>query len=274
MKTIAVPTSFSVQTLKAMQLALQLFPNEIIQFILFSQSGLPTDIQDLLFLPSNEEKLAVEIHEHFDQGIALLKKRYAYQIKRVVYDHFWGDLPFVIKQLNDQNSIDFLLFPQSNSFKNYSIQLLELIKMSLCPLLLVPDTYTGDCLSKVGWIIDDSFSPAIYLQVSDDFFSEEQPETLFMIAAKRDNNKLKGCLGSLLDIGLVSRKLSFALHRHWESSQGFISTTISHCVDLIILQQKYKRSSLRVKDRLVEEIALSSPVPVLIFPRNHFEKVT
>nr|WKN38907.1 universal stress protein [Tunicatimonas sp. TK19036] len=273
MKIIAVPTDFSFQTLRVMQSALQLFPNETIHFLLFSISELPTDTQDLLFLPSQKEQFTIEIRENFGKGINLLKKAHSYQIEQVVYDHFWGSLSGVIRQLSSNHSIDLLLLPQSEDSKKYDEQARELIQACPCPLLFIPDTFTSKYPSKVGWIVQDDFNANVYLQASQSLFFDETVETLFMTAVSGQNhNALKEHMWRLLDLHAASPKLSFAFNRQAKSTRDFLETTLSHQVDLLLLQQRRRNLSFKKKDMLIEEISLLSPVPVLIFPHNHFIK--
>jgi hypothetical protein len=273
MRTVAIPTDFSFQTLKAMQLSLQLFPNDTIQFLLFSYSELPTDTQDLLFLPSREETLTVEGHDDFNRGICLLMKRHAHQIETVTYDHFWGTLPFVAKHLNDTKSIDLLLLPQSEGFPDYDGQVSALIKMNRCPLLLVPDAYTGEFSSRIGWVVNQDFDPEVYLQISQTLFSGGEPEILFMSTASDQGiERLRSHLVTLLGVDRKFRKLSFAFYRHGEDNQAHVDTTIRHQVDIIVLQQRHRWFTLKARDPLAKDIVLSSPVPVLVFPQNHAVK--
>lgn len=273
MKIIAVPTDFSFQTLRVMQSALQLFPNETIHFLLFSLSELPTDTQDLLFLPSRKEQFTIEVKEHFGKGIDLLKKAHSYQIEQVAYDHFWGTLPKVMRQLSSSHAIDLLLVPQSEDSKMYDEQALELLKACPCPLLFVPDSFTSKYPSKVGWIVQDDFDSNVYLRASQSLFFDETVETLFMSAVSgHDHETLKEHMGRLLDLHAASPKLSFAFSRHAGSTRDFLETTLSHQVDLLLLQQRRRGFALKKQDALIEEISLLSPVPVLIFPHNHFVK--
>lgn len=273
MKTIAVPTDFSFQTLQVMQLALQLFPNETVQFLLFSTSEPPTDVQDLLFLASREESIALDTRDNFGQGLDLLKKSYGHQIEGVKYDHFWGSLPFIVGKLSKTYPVDLLLFPQTEDFTEYKDQVLALIKSAPCALMFIPTNFTGRCPTKIGWVVQDNFSADVYLQASQSLYFGDSVETLFMTSIRGlSNENLKEQVGKLLDLHADSAKLSFAFNRRKGSTRSFIETTLSHQVDLLLFQQ-YRRGALfRKKDKLIGEISLASPVPVLVFPHNHFVK--
>jgi hypothetical protein len=110
MKTILIPTDFTLRSLDMVKAAAARFNGPNLKIILFHALHTPADIQDLLFI--NKAVPHEKITEDFRHACAAIKKQHKDGISLITFRHMYGNTSPVFKNFLEANNIDAIYMPQ------------------------------------------------------------------------------------------------------------------------------------------------------------------
>jgi hypothetical protein len=116
MRTILIPTDFSIESLNTVKGALKHHEGENINLILVYGVYLSDSITDLLFF-SKPKYLSTLQSEKFTQACEILKNKYDSQIHSLTVDLFTGYNQQAFENFLAGHSVDELFIPRSYRFK-------------------------------------------------------------------------------------------------------------------------------------------------------------
>lgn len=140
MKTVLIPTDFTLQSLDIVKAAARRFAAQQLNIVLFHALHIPTDIQDLLFMSKTvpHEKLT----ESFRHACAAIKKKHSYVIAQITFRHLHGSTPAVFRNFIEANGIDLIFMPAHTSLTppyDNSVDVLPLFKKATVPFITDTD---------------------------------------------------------------------------------------------------------------------------------------
>lgn len=136
MKTILIPTDFSLQSLNIIKNAVTHFSDERLKIVLFHALHMPTDIQDLLFI--NKQAPHEKITEAFRHDCAALKKKHSDVITGITFKSMYGNTPAVFRNFIEANGIDCIYMPEHIMLRNAypdSVELRSLFRHANVPFI-------------------------------------------------------------------------------------------------------------------------------------------
>ncbi len=136
MKTILIPTDFSLQSLNIIKNATSYFAGEKLNVVLFHALHTPTDIQDLLFI--NPLAPQEKITEEFRHACAALKKRHSPIITGITFKSMYGNTAAVFRNFIEANGIDCIYMPEHVMLRSVyqdSVELRSLFKNATIPFI-------------------------------------------------------------------------------------------------------------------------------------------
>lgn len=116
MKTIAIPTDFTIESLNTVKGALNVLKDEKINLILVYSAYLSGSITDLLFL-SKPKYLASLQDDKFTEACEILRNKYASQIKSIQVELFPGTSNSFFTHFLAGNHIDEVFIPKKYRLK-------------------------------------------------------------------------------------------------------------------------------------------------------------
>ena len=136
MKTVLIPTDFSLVSLNIVKQAAAYFSDERVRVVLFHALHAPTDIQDLLSI--NSRVPHEKITEEFRHTCAAIKRKSNDAIAHISFQYLYGNTTAVFKNFIEANSIDCIFFPShivlQNAYAN-SVDMGSLFRHASIPFI-------------------------------------------------------------------------------------------------------------------------------------------
>lgn len=136
MTTILIPTDFTLPSLNMVKDAASRFAGQRLNIVLFHALYMPTDIQDLLFLPT---RIPYEkITEDFRHACTVIKKKNSDVISQINFRYMYGSTNAVFRNFIEANKIDAIFMPEHIVLKKVydnSIDLRPLFKKAAIPFI-------------------------------------------------------------------------------------------------------------------------------------------
>jgi hypothetical protein len=253
-----------------------MYPEETIAFCLFSCTPPPTDTQDLLFLPSEEEMIDIKIKDDFYHGLELIRKNYACHISQIYYNHYWGSLLSTAEHLVETKEIDLLVISLSkeNNTK-HNIELTRIIEDPPCPLLLIPGSFSGFVFDRIGFVVELSGYDGIsdYERELEAIFPHDKPDIVFItlhegaLTKSEINNLSKAWEEAVL------YDASFLLIKTNDKEPGAYPSELKKCtIDLLLFKNSRETIPFFRKDHFLQKVGQTIEVPVMVIPseKKHF----
>ena len=135
MKTILIPTDFTVSSLNLVRDLLERLDNEEIHIILAHGVMLSSSISDLLFF--SKEKLLAELNNNeFESAIHILYNKYQSKINRIQLDLVYSANTNYLNNYLEANNISKIYLPNTTSFNSShkrSINLITALRKTMVP---------------------------------------------------------------------------------------------------------------------------------------------
>lgn len=140
MKRVLIPTDFSIRSLNMVQHAVNKFPGEKIEIVLFHLLAMPTSITELMVLPRKKNEYYSIVSDEFYEATQILKNKYASSIESFTITFQHGSTRAWFNNFLEGRKIDAVVAPGELElapvFKS-SINMSKLIDKCKC-LIITP----------------------------------------------------------------------------------------------------------------------------------------
>lgn len=138
MKKVLIPTDFSIRSLNMVQHAVNHFPGEKIEIVLFHLLAMPTSITELMLLPRKKNEYYSVVSDEFYEATQVLKNKYASSIGSFTISFQHGSTRAWFNNFLEGRKIDAVVAPgemQIEPVFKSSINMSRLIEKCKCTVI-------------------------------------------------------------------------------------------------------------------------------------------
>lgn len=134
MKTILIPTDFTVHSLDIIVATVEKYKNERLNIVLMHGLTMPDSIMDLMLLSRNNDRYKL-ITREFENACLIIKNKYASVLEQITIKFMHGNSRAMFRSFLDANKVDMIVYPQDYLLCKAcesSIDIARLLKYARC----------------------------------------------------------------------------------------------------------------------------------------------